>query len=138
MVAILRHGPGHTLLIRTELDALPVEEKTGLLYSSLEPGVMHACGHDIHTTMLIGTARAMATSRDKWHGTLMLVGQPSEETIDGAKAMLADNLYQRFGKPDRIIGLHNGRLMADGEPAAIIASPIVQEAYLGLAKAPQS
>jgi hippurate hydrolase len=62
---------------------------------------MHACGHDVHTTVLIGTARAMAAMKSQWHGTLMLVGQPSEETADGAKAMLADHLYERFGRPDR-------------------------------------
>ena len=63
---------------------------------------MHACGHDIHTTVLIGVARAMVAAKSQWHGTLMLIGQPSEETIDGAKAMLADHLYERFGKPDKI------------------------------------
>ncbi|HEY6374395.1 MAG TPA: amidohydrolase [Edaphobacter sp.] len=68
---------------------------------------MHACGHDIHVTTMIGVARAMAAMKDKWHGTLMLVGQPSEETIDGAKAMMADHLYERFGKPDMAIALHD-------------------------------
>ncbi len=68
---------------------------------------MHACGHDVHTTVLIGTARALAAAKSQWHGTLMLIGQPSEETIDGAKAMLADHLYERFGKPDMVIGLHD-------------------------------
>ena len=75
---------------------------------------MHACGHDVHTTVMIGTARAMVAMKAQWHGTLMLVGQPSEETIDGAKAMLADHLYERFGRPDRIIGLHDTNGLAAG------------------------
>src|SRR5579859_6592154 len=75
---------------------------------------MHACGHDVHTTTLIGTARALAAAKSQWHGTVMLIGQPSEETIDGAKAMLADHLYERFGKPDMIIGLHDTNMRAAG------------------------
>ena len=116
VVAILKNGAGPTLMIRADMDALPIVEETGVPYAShvttknkdgLTVGVMHACGHDVHTTVLIGTARALAAMKAQWHGTLMLVGQPSEETIDGAKAMLADHLYDRFGKPDRIIGLHD-------------------------------
>jgi hippurate hydrolase len=75
---------------------------------------MHACGHDVHTTVLIGTARALVAAKSQWHGTLMLIGQPSEETIDGAKAMLADHLYERFGKPDMIVGLHDTSLHPAG------------------------
>jgi len=117
VVGILKNGPGPTLLIRADMDALPIVEETGVPYAShvttknaagQEVGVMHACGHDIHTTVLIGTARALAAARADWHGTLMLVGQPSEETVDGARAMLADHLYERFGTPDMIIGLHDG------------------------------
>jgi hippurate hydrolase len=124
VVGILKNGPGPTLLVRADMDALPIIEETGVPYAShvlvhnksgQEVGVMHACGHDVHTTVLIGTARAMAAAKDKWHGTLMLVGQPSEETIDGAKAMIADNLYQRFGKPDRIIGLHDTNQLPAGK-----------------------
>jgi amidohydrolase len=116
VVAILKNGAGPTLMIRADMDALPIVEETGVPYAShvttknrdgQTVGVMHACGHDVHTTVLIGTARAMAATKSQWHGTLMLVGQPSEETIDGAKAMLADHLYERFGKPDHIIGLHD-------------------------------
>jgi len=116
VVAMLKNGAGPTLMIRADMDALPIVEETGVPYAShvttknkdgLTVGVMHACGHDVHTTVLIGTARALAAMKAQWHGTLMLVGQPSEETIDGAKAMLADHLYDRFGKPDRIIGLHD-------------------------------
>jgi hippurate hydrolase len=123
VVAILKNGPGPTLLIRADMDALPIVEETGVPYAShvmaknkagQQVGVMHACGHDIHTTVLIGTARALAESKASWHGTLMLIGQPSEETIDGSKAMLADHLYERFGRPDMIIGLHDGSNLAAG------------------------
>ena len=123
VVGILKNGPGPTLLVRGDMDALPIVEETGVAYAShvttktasgQETGVMHACGHDIHTTVLLGTARALAASKASWHGTLMIVGQPSEETIDGAKAMLADHLYQRFGTPDKIIGLHDTNLHAAG------------------------
>jgi hippurate hydrolase len=116
VVGILKNGAGPTLLIRADMDALPVTEETGLPYASKvrstnpagqEVGVMHACGHDIHVTTLIGVARAMAAMKSQWHGTLMLVGQPSEETIDGAKAMMADHLYERFGRPDMAIALHD-------------------------------
>jgi amidohydrolase len=116
IVAVLQNGPGPRLLIRSDIDALPVEEKTGLDYASTvrstnaqgqDVGVMHACGHDIHMTVLLGTARELAERKSQWHGTVMLIGQPSEETIDGARAMLADNLYQRFGQPDLIISEHD-------------------------------
>lgn len=123
VVGILKNGPGPTLLIRADMDALPIVEETGAPYAShvmtknksgQDVGVMHACGHDIHTTTLIGTARALAAAKSQWHGTLMLIGQPSEETIDGAKAMLADHLYERFGKPDMIIGLHDTNMRVAG------------------------
>ena len=116
VVGLLKNGPGPTLLVRGDMDALPIIEETGVPYAShvltknssgQEVGVMHACGHDVHTTVLLGTARALAADRKAWHGTLMIVGQPSEETIDGAKAMLADHLYDRFGTPSMIIGLHD-------------------------------
>jgi amidohydrolase len=123
VVGILKNGAGPTLMIRADMDALPIVEETGVPYAShvtmkdragQMTGVMHACGHDVHTTVLIGTARAMAAEKAHWHGTLMLVGQPSEETIDGAKAMLADHLYERFGRPDRVIGLHDTNGLAAG------------------------
>ena len=129
VVAILKNGPGPTLLIRADMDALPIVEETGLAYAShvmtktasgQSTGVMHACGHDIHTTVLIGTGRALAAAKSKWHGTLMLIGQPSEETIDGAKAMLADNLYQRFGRPDKIIGLHDTNELPAGKMGIVL------------------
>jgi amidohydrolase len=121
VVGILKNGAGPTLLIRTDLDALPVTEDTGLQYASKvrsknpagqDVGVMHACGHDIHITTMIGVARNMAALKSQWHGTLMLIGQPSEETIDGAKAMMADHLYERFGKPDMAIALHDANFAA--------------------------
>ena len=116
VVAVLRNGEGPTVLVRADMDALPVEEKTGLPYASTvrvrlpsgqETGVMHACGHDIHVTALIGTARQLVALKDQWRGTLLLVGQPAEETIDGAMAMVRDNLYQRFPKPDYVLALHD-------------------------------
>ena len=130
VVGIMKNGAGPTLLVRTDLDALPVEEKTGLPYASKvraknaagqDVGVMHACGHDIHITTMIGVARTMAALKSQWHGTLMLIGQPSEETIDGAKAMLADHLYERFGRPDMAIALHDTNLAA-GE-VSVVSGP---------------
>ncbi len=121
VVGLLKNGNGPTLLVRGDMDALPITEETGLPYAShavsknpagQTVGVMHACGHDVHTTVLIGTARALAQAKGRWHGTLMIVGQPSEETIDGAKAMLADGIYKRFGTPDAILGLHDTELLA--------------------------
>jgi hippurate hydrolase len=131
VVALLQNGAGPKLLIRADMDALPVVEETGLAYAShvktknaggQEVGVMHACGHDIHVTTMIGTARALAASRSRWHGTVMLIGQPSEETIDGAKAMLADHLYERFGKPDLAVALHDTNTGAAGT-VAIVSGP---------------
>jgi amidohydrolase len=116
VVAILENGPGPRLLIRTDMDALPIVEETGLPYAShvhtknaagQDVGVMHACGHDIHVTTMIGTGRALAALKSQWHGTVMLIGQPSEETVDGANAMLADHLYERFGTADLSIALHD-------------------------------
>ena len=121
VVGVMKNGAGPTLLVRTDLDALPVTEDTKLPYASKvraknpagqDVGVMHACGHDIHITTMIGVARNMAALKSQWHGTLMLVGQPSEETIDGAKALLADHLYERFGKPDLAIALHDANFAA--------------------------
>jgi len=126
VVGVLKNGAGPTLLIRGDMDALPITEETGLPYASRiltknksgqEVGVMHACGHDVHTTVLIGTARALASAKSQWHGTLMILAQPSEETIDGAKAMIADHLYERLGTPDMIIGLHDINTYAAGTVA---------------------
>jgi amidohydrolase len=126
IVAVLENGRGPRLLLRTDMDALPVEEKTGLDYASTvhatnpqgqDVGVMHACGHDIHMTVLLGMAREMVALKALWHGTLMLIGQPSEETIDGARAMLADGLYQKFGTPDFVVSEHDDSTNAAGSIA---------------------
>ncbi len=123
VVAVLKNGAGPQVLIRTDMDALPVEEKTGLEYASnvrstnaqgQDVGVMHACGHDIHMTVLLGVAREMVERKNQWHGTLLLIGQPSEETIDGSRAMLADGLYERFGRPDYILSEHDSNDVAAG------------------------
>lgn len=116
VVAVMKHGDGPTVLVRTELDALPVDEQTGLPYASKVKAknddgelvsVMHACGHDIHMTSLLGTAKALAELKDQWHGTLIFIGQPAEEAAYGAKSMLADGLYTRFPKPDYCVALHD-------------------------------
>lgn len=124
VVAILKNGAGPTVMLRTELDALPVEEKTGLAYASkvrakddagLDVPVMHACGHDLHMASLLGTAAIMARGKDTWHGTLMLIGQPAEETIGGASGMIKDGLFTRFPKPDFGIALHVGNDLPAGQ-----------------------
>jgi hippurate hydrolase len=124
IVAILKNGAGPTVMLRTELDALPVEEKTGLSYASKvrakddagrDVPVMHACGHDLHMASILGTAAIMAHSKDTWHGALMLIGQPAEETIGGAKAMLEDGLLTRFPRPDVAVALHVGNILPAGE-----------------------
>jgi amidohydrolase len=117
VVAILKNGAGPTVMMRTELDALPVEERTGLSYASKvhaeddagrDVPVMHACGHDVHMAALVGTADIMAHTKASWHGTLMLIGQPAEETISGAKRMIEDGLFTRFPKPTLGFALHVG------------------------------
>jgi amidohydrolase len=124
IVAVMKNGAGPTVLVRADMDALPVEEQTGLPYAShvhtkndagVEVGVMHACGHDIHVTTLIGTAKLLAAMKDQWHGTLVLIGQPSEETIDGARAMLADGLYSRIPRPDYALALHDSSELEVGK-----------------------
>jgi len=124
VVAILKNGAGTTVMLRTELDALPVEEKTGLPYVSKvrakddgghEVPVMHACGHDLHMASIVGTGTIMAHSKDTWHGTLILIGQPAEEAIGGAKAMIADGLFTRFPRPDVAVALHVGNTLPAGE-----------------------
>jgi amidohydrolase len=106
IVGVLRNGEGPTVLLRTDLDALPVEENTGVPYASRTPGRMHACGHDLHMTAWIGTATLLARARDSWHGTIVVVGQPAEEIGVGARAMLKDGLFERFPKPDFAFALH--------------------------------
>ncbi|SDD91207.1 amidohydrolase [Kordiimonas lacus] len=125
LVAMMKNGDGPTLLIRADMDGLPVEEASGLPYAStkrqvnldgVEMPVMHACGHDMHMTGLVGTARQLVAMKDKWQGTLLLVGQPAEETISGAKAMIEDGIYERFPRPDYAVALH----VAAQAPAGMI------------------
>ena len=123
LVAVLRNGTGPTVMLRTELDALPVEEKTGLPFASTvvvknaagqSTPVMHACGHDLHMAAWAGTARLMAEHRDRWNGTLVMVGQPAEEGLGGARAMLTDGLFTRFPKPDYALSMHDDDTMPAG------------------------
>jgi amidohydrolase len=116
VAAVMKNGEGPVVLIRTDMDALPVVEKTGLPYASSvvsknddgsDVGVMHACGHDIHMTCLLGTAKMLAELKSQWHGTIILVGQPAEEIVSGASAMLHDGFYTRFPKPDFVLALHD-------------------------------
>ncbi|MEE8201107.1 MAG: amidohydrolase [Candidatus Acidoferrales bacterium] len=122
LVAVLRNGEGPTVMVRTDLDALPVVEQTGLPYASQvrvesggnQVGVMHACGHDIHMTSFLGTARLLAQLRDRWGGTLVLIGQPAEERGAGARALLAGGLYERFPRPDFALALHTSANLPAG------------------------
>ena len=116
VVGIMKNGTGPTVLVRTDMDALPVEEDTGLPYASKvtakgddgrEVHVMHACGHDAHMSAFIGTARALHRLKDRWSGTIVFIGQPAEETVGGARALLKAGLYNRFGKPDFALGFHD-------------------------------
>lgn len=115
LIGVMKNGDGPTVMLRADMDALPLEEKTGLSYASkvvstdhrgVEAPVMHACAHDSHMAILIGTARQLAENKDKWSGTLVLLGQPAEEVGHGAKAMLEDGIYQKFPKPDYVLATH--------------------------------
>src|SRR5579863_1810571 len=126
VVAVLKNGAGPTVLVRTDLDALPVVEKTGLPYASTvrvrdkndhEVGVMHACGHDVHMTCWVGTARVLAGMKDRWRGTLVFIGQPAEEIGTGARQMLADGLFTRFPRPDYCLMLHCNPIVPHGSIA---------------------
>jgi hippurate hydrolase len=116
VIGIMKNGDGPTVLVRTDMDALPVEEETGLPYASKittkndegkDVHVMHACGHDAHIAAFIGTARVLAKLKDQWHGTILFVAQPAEETGNGARALLKAGLYNQFGKPDFALGFHD-------------------------------
>jgi hippurate hydrolase len=123
LVCVLRNGTGPTVLVRTDMDALPVVERTGLPYASTmrgrdrtgnDVGIMHACGHDMHMTCWIGTARVLTALKDRWQGTLVFIAQPAEEIGTGARLMLADGLFQRFPKPDYCLALHCDAQSAHG------------------------
>jgi amidohydrolase len=123
IVAVLHNGPGPTVLVRTDLDALPVAEETGLPYASHvhttdsaghDVAVMHACGHDIHMTSLVGVARVLTTLRERWSGTVLLIGQPAEEVGLGAHGLLAAGLYQKFPRPDYALALHDSATLPTG------------------------
>ena len=129
IVAVLENGRGPTVMVRADMDGLPIKEDSGLSYASkavqvdergIEQPVMHGCGHDVHITALVGTARQMMERRDQWSGTLVLIGQPAEERISGARAMLQDGLYTRFPKPDYALAFHVG---ADG-PSGKVEIPL--------------
>jgi hippurate hydrolase len=124
VVGVLKNGNGPTILVRTDLDGLPMEEKTGLPYASRvktrnelgeEVFTMHACGHDIHMTSFLGTAKMLVQLKDRWRGTLVMIGQPAEERGAGAKAMLDDGLYERFPKPDVALALHGNSALEAGK-----------------------
>jgi amidohydrolase len=123
VVAVMKNGPGPVLMIRADMDGLPVVEQTGLPFASkvkatpatgIETGVMHACGHDTHMTAWIGTARQLVARKAQWSGTLVMIGQPAEETSEGARAMLADGLFTRFPKPSHAIAFHDAAQMPAG------------------------
>jgi amidohydrolase len=123
VVGVMKNGDGPTVLVRTDMDALPVKEETGLPYASKvvaknEEGkdvhVMHACGHDTHIAAFIGTARALGKLKDQWHGTIVFVAQPAEETGNGARALLKGGLYEKFGKPSFALGFHDKADLATG------------------------
>ena len=123
VIGLMKNGKGPLVMVRTDLDALPVEEETGLPYASKvttkddegnEVHVMHACGHDVHIAAFIATARALQRLKDRWHGTVMFVAQPSEEKGSGARALLRAGLYNRFGKPDFALGFHDSAQMQTG------------------------
>ena len=128
VVGVLRNGTGPTVLVRTDLDALPVKEQTGVDYASqvrttndlgAEVDVMHACGHDIHMTSLVGTARVLSRLKDRWHGTLVCIGQPAEERGQGARRMLAEGLFRKFPKPDYCLALHVSSDMEAGSVSVV-------------------
>ncbi len=132
VVAIMKNGDGPMVMMRADMDGLPVQEKSGLDNASVAQQedwdgnmvyTMHACGHDVHITSLVGTARRMAAMKDKWSGTLMLIGQPAEERVGGAKMMMEDNIWKRFGKPDMALAFHVAADVEAGKIVAVAGSP---------------
>jgi hippurate hydrolase len=115
VVAVMRNGVGPTVLVRSDMDGLPVPEQTGLPYASQNAGVMHACGHDVHMTTLLGTAKMLADLKSQWRGTVMLIGQPAEEVVKGAQGMLDAGLYEKIARPDFAIALHDWAALDAGK-----------------------
>ncbi|MDP9226048.1 MAG: amidohydrolase, partial [Actinomycetota bacterium] len=131
IVGVLKNGPGPTVLVRTDMDALPIKEQTGLAYASTVSTrnaageavpVMHACGHDIHMTSWVGAAALLARAKDRWHGTLVFVGQPAEELLQGAELMIKDGLLTRFPKPDFVLGVHDTQVLPSDQ-IGVVAGP---------------
>ncbi len=127
VVGVMKNGAGPVVLVRADMDGLPVEEKSGLAYASrarqvgvdgVEAPVMHACGHDVHITSMIGTARRLAAMKDQWKGTVVFIVQPAEERVGGARAMVDDGLYTRFPKPDYALAFHVASALATGKVSA--------------------
>lgn len=127
VVGVLKNGAGPIVLVRADMDGLPVEEKSGVAYASkarqtgidgVESPVMHACGHDVHITSMVGTARRLAALKDRWQGTILFIVQPAEERVGGAKAMIEDGLYTRFPKPDYALAFHVSSDLATGKVSA--------------------
>jgi hippurate hydrolase len=115
VVAVMKNGAGPTVLVRSDMDALPVAEQTGLAYASTHAGVMHACGHDVHMTSLLGAAEVLAAMKGEWRGTVILIGQPAEEIVKGAQAMLKAGLFEKFGRPDFAVALHDQATVEAGK-----------------------
>lgn len=131
LVAVLANGAGPTVMVRTDMDALPVKEKTGLPYASTvvvknDAGetvpVMHACGHDVHMAAWVGAAALLSQAKNRWHGTLVFVGQPAEEVLRGANLMIKDGLLTRFPRPDFVVGIHDTNLLPAGQ-IGVVAGP---------------
>jgi amidohydrolase len=127
VVGVMKNGAGPTVLVRADMDGLPVEEKSGLPYASkarqtgidgVESPVMHACGHDVHITSMVGTAKRLAAMKDRWKGTVLFIVQPAEERVGGAKAMIGDGLYTRFPKPDYALAFHVAADLPTGKVSA--------------------
>lgn len=128
LVGVLKNGEGPTIMIRTDLDGLPIEEKTGLSYASEQSMkdrdgkktyAMHACGHDVHMTVFTGTARRLVAAKKDWSGTLIMIGQPAEERSGGAKAMLAEGLFEKFPRPDFNLAIHVSADIPAGKIGAV-------------------
>ncbi len=133
VVGLLRNGDGPTIMVRADMDALPIQEENSVDYASQRPGMMHACGHDGHVAILLGIATAMAQHRERWQGTLMLVFQPGEEGLNGAEIMIREEVLERF-KPDRALALHlwNDRPVGivDATPGPVMAAAETWEATI--------